>query len=223
MPRIDIDKIIDAPKTMEENTPVPESAKIVSTTDEEIKKKSGISPISAFLAYPTKACFTGEQKGEVIILLMRAHIVTIVPWLLVSLVLFFAPSFLFPLVFKYNILPALTIGQTTSFTLFWYLASFTYAFINFLFWFFNVYIVTNKQIVDIDWYSVISHKLSSAPLAKVQDITSRRMGVLAGVFDFGNVTIQTAGELPNFDFTNVPHPQLVVNRIKELTQNGGGP
>jgi hypothetical protein len=45
--------------------------------------------------------------------------------------------------------------------------------------------------------------------------------VLAGVFDYGNVTIQTAGELPNFDFTNVPHPQLVVNKIKELA-NGGG-
>ena len=117
----------------------------------------------------------------------------------------------------------MTMGQMTCFTLFWYLAGFTYAFINFLFWFFNVYIVTDKQIVDIDWYSVISHKLSSAPIVKVQDITARRVGVVAGVFDFGDVTIQTAGELPNFDFTNVPHPQLVVNKIKELLQNGGSP
>ncbi len=206
---------------MAENIPAPGEAKIVNDTDVELKRKSGVAPLSAFLAFPAKASFTGEQKGEEIILLMRAHTITTLPWLLLTSILFLVPSLLFPPLFRYNILPNLSAGQVTCLTLFWYLASFTYGFINFLFWYFNVYIVTNKQVVDIDWYSVTSHKLSSASIFKVQDVASRRNGVLAGIFDYGNVTIQTAGELPNFDFTNVPHPQLVVNKIKELA-NGGG-
>lgn len=225
MPRIDIDaidKITEPPKTMEENLPEVGAVKIGSATDEEIKKKSGMAPISAFLAYPAKAFFSGEQKDEEIILLMRAHVVTTLPWVLLTIILFMTPNLIFPLLFKYNILPVMSFGQTLCLNLFWYLCSFTYGFINFLFWYFNVYIVTNKQVVDIDWYSVTSHKLSSASIFKVQDVAARRNGVLAGVFDYGNVTIQTAGELPNFDFTSVPHPQLVVNKIKEIA-SGGGP
>jgi hypothetical protein len=221
MPRIDLDKIMEAPKTMEENTPEPGETRLVNDTDEQLKRRSGTAPLSAFLAFPDKTCFTGEQRGETIVLLMRAHAVTTLPWLLLTAVLFLVPSFLFPPLFTFNILPDLTAGQRLCLNLFWYLASFTYGFVNFLFWYFNVYIVTDKQIVDVDWYSVTSHKLSSAAVVKVQDVASRRNGVLAGIFDYGDVTIQTAGELPNFDFTNVPHPQLVVNKIKELSQPGG--
>ncbi len=78
--------------------------------------------------------------------------------------------------------------------------------------------MTNEQVVDVDWYSVIYRKISSAQISKIQDVTSKQGGVLAGVFDFGDVIIQTASELPNFDFSKVPHPQLVVRKLKELMQ-----
>lgn len=207
MPRIDIDVIEKPPE-----------AKVISTLDGEMKKGSGIAPLSAFLAFPANVSFSGEQSDEQVILLMRAHVITTVPWIITSLIIFMAPSFIFPLLFKYNIIPSLTGSQAFCAGVFWYLGGFTYAFLNFLYWFFNVYIVTNEQVVDVDWYSVIYRKISSAQISKIQDVTSKQGGVLAGVFDFGDVIIQTASELPNFDFSKVPHPQLVVRKLKELMQ-----
>ena len=72
--------------------------------------------------------------------------------------------------------------------------------------------------VDIDWYSLLHREMSLAQISKIQDVNAIQVGVLAGLFDYGLVTIQTAGEAPNFDFTNVPHPQLVVQKIQELMQ-----
>jgi hypothetical protein len=58
----------------------------------------------------------------------------------------------------------------------------------------------------------------------VQDLTYKTSGVLAVVFNFGNVAIQTAGQLPNFEFELVPSPERVVRIIGDLVEkarNGG--
>jgi hypothetical protein len=52
----------------------------------------------------------------------------------------------------------------------------------------------------------------------VQDASEKSVGVLASVFDFGNVFVQTAGEHQNIDFLFIPHPRLVVKKIEELMQ-----
>jgi len=192
--------------------------KIFTKIDEELEASSSSSAVSAFCAYPQGLQFSGKVDDEEVILFMRAHIVTNVPWILLVIILLILPITVVPVLFSMGALPTLSIGVSIVLTLFWYLGIFSYSLLKFLYWCFNVYIVTNERVVDVDWYSVINRDVTTAQIRQIQDVKGIQSGVFAGIFDFGIVYIQTAGTEPNFEYTNVPHPQLVVKKIQELKQ-----
>ncbi|MCL4390259.1 MAG: PH domain-containing protein [Patescibacteria group bacterium] len=216
MPRIKVD---DQQPTAPPPAPTPVSVTpppAKSQLDPELMQKSNSGIFSAFSVQPAVS-FNEAEEGEQILLLLRAHIVTNVPWIIISLFSLILPIILLPL---FSALGGLGLGAGTGFVfiLFWYAVTFTYAFLNFLYWYFNVYMVTDERVIDTDWYSVVVRKVSSCQISKIQDVSSTQVGALAGLFDFGNVEIQTAGEEENFEFENVPHPQLVAKQIQELMQ-----
>lgn len=83
----------------------------------------------------------------------------------------------------------------------------------FLFWYFNVYIVTTKNIIDVDFHSVLFKNIDVAPLRNIEDVSSSMGGILQAVFHYGNVFIQTAGTSRNIDFISVPKPHQVADFI----------
>lgn len=213
MPRIKIDDVEPDEVLKEEN---------LSSVDLELKEKSGSSTLSAFCAYPTGINFSGAEEAETIILLLRAHIVTNVPWILAVIGLALVPLVIFPFLIGLSVFPPVGIGTSVFVTLLWYAGVFTYAFVNFLYWFFNVYLVTSERVVDIDWFSLVNQKVSSTGISHIEDVNATRTGVLTSIFDYGSISIQTAGTEENFDFVNVPHPQLVAKKIDELMQKEEG-
>jgi uncharacterized membrane protein YdbT with pleckstrin-like domain len=102
--------------------------------------------------------------------------------------------------------------------MFWYLATFGFALASFIGWFFNIYIVTNERIVDIDFLYLLYKKFAEAELAKIQDIHYTSGGIFATIFNYGNVVVETAGEAPNIEFEAIPFPEKVVETIRELTE-----
>lgn len=171
---------------------------------------------SAFLESPKNVSFESQEKGESIIFLLRRHWITNVPWVIFSLVLL-----LFPLLYRmaisndsfFSVLPA---RYSLVGGLIWYLFSFLFILENYLIWYFNVYIVTNKRVVDMDFYGIIHKKVSEAPLRNIEDSTYFVSGIFPTLFNFGNIKIQTAAESPEFEFEQVPHPALVHDRINDL-------
>lgn len=233
MPRVSVDSVEPDANPAPKPTPkpvavsptksVPEpTAPIVSIpisdVDNELKQKSGTSLFSAFFAYPRGLTFNEQEEDEQIILLLRAHIITNLPWIITTLILLIVPLILFPLLAAIGVLPTLGVGLGFIITIFWYLGTFTYALLSFLYWYFNVYIVTDERIVDVDWYSIVYRKVSSCQISKVQDVSASQVGALSGIFDFGNVDIQTAAELDNFTFERVQFPQLVAKKLQQLLQ-----
>ncbi len=103
-------------------------------------------------------------------------------------------------------------------TLFWYLFTFGFILMNFLRWFFNIYIVTNQRVVDVDFIHLLYKEFSEARLEKVQDLSYKTGGIFAAFFNYGDVEIQTAAELPNFEFDAVPRPESVIQTISELVE-----
>lgn len=87
---------------------------------------------------------------------------------------------------------------------------------NFLNWFFNVYIITNKKIVDVDFHGILYKNISEAPLRNVEDVTSNVSGALEVIFNYGSVYVQTAGERREFEFENVSHPAKIRDIISDL-------
>lgn len=214
MARVSVDSTV---KTVEPLAPaeIPVTSKPSTPVDLEIENKSSNSFLSAFVSKPG-IVFSEKDPQEELILLLRAHVVTMVPWILITALMLLAPIVALPLVSFAGLAGVFGVGRTAALTIFWYLGTFTYAFLNFLYWYFNVYIVTDERVIDVDWYSVTQRKVSSTQIAKVQDVNASQGGVFAGMFDYGNIQIQTAGTEENFEFTAVPHPQLVARKIEEL-------
>ncbi|MFZ5845463.1 MAG: hypothetical protein ACOY0S_03280 [Patescibacteria group bacterium] len=183
------------------------------------KQRTVMTPLTCFAVAPRGVRFETQEAEENVILFLRQHLIVNLPWVLLSLVMILAPWVVFPFVWRFLQLPVtFPIGYLAVGTLFWYLAAFGFILTNFLRWFFNIYIVTNERIVDIDFVYLLYKEFSEARLSKIQDITYKTGGIVAALFNFGNVLIQTAGELPNFEFSAVPNPEKVVQTVGELAE-----
>jgi uncharacterized membrane protein YdbT with pleckstrin-like domain len=177
-----------------------------------IGDKEGKNPVASFVPLPQKVKFETQEKEEKIVLLLRRHWITNAGWILTGILMIFAPAIcrVVPLIaflpdrFKIIVL------------VIWYLLVLAFIFENFLIWFFNVYIITDERIVDVDFYSLAYRRISDAQIERIQDITYRTGGFLKSVFDYGDIFIQTAGGKAELEFESVPKPDKVVRVLNQL-------
>lgn len=182
------------------------------------------NPFAVFAPHPIGVFFAEQERGEKIILLLRAHLITLVPPFLITIFLFFVPfllSFVLNLI-EIEILDSLNPVQVFLLIVFWYLFTFGFAFYKFIFWYFNVYLLTNERVVDFDFRGILHKETSYAKLNQIQDVTPKSIGFFATFFHFGNVFIQTAGTKPEFEFHHVPRPDLVARLILEEVRKEEG-
>jgi len=168
--------------------------------------------------------FETQQEGEKVILLLRAHLVTQIPWVLLVIILLILPAFIGSIlslvsINLFSLIPARFVGVITAF---YYLLVFGYAFERFLKWYFNVYLLTNERIVDFDFYGVLYKAISDARLSQIQDVSAKTIGAIATFFNYGDILVQTAAESQEFEFLAVPKPDVVVRRITEELQKEEG-
>lgn len=182
---------------------------------------SRLKSLSAFLVSPAGVTFETQEEDETIVLLLRKHVVTNLLWILTSIIVFFLPFF-FPIAAPILNLTAIPTRFQFIGLLLWYLLTLSFVFQNFLMWYYNVYIVTNHRVIDVDFFSLLYKRISDAPLSKIQDVTYSMGGVASALFNYGDVFIQTAAEVPNFEFLAVPSPEKVVKTITSLMGKAGG-
>lgn len=172
--------------------------------------------LSSFLFMPDGMRFETQEPGEVIILLLRRHGVTNLPWLLTGLALIIFPVIILPLILINRTVPAAPPFLFNSIILLWYLFTFSYLLVNFILWYFTVSIVSNERIIDIDFLNVLHKKFSETRIAKVEDVTQRTGGFIQAFFNYGDVFVQTAANEQVFQFHAVPQPDEVVRIINQL-------
>ena len=80
----------------------------------------------------------------------------------------------------------------------------------------NTQIITNERIIDVNQKSLLNHATSELHINRCQDVTAEIKGLLATMFNFGNVQVQTAGEQERFVFQAIANPQDVAKLIMEL-------
>jgi hypothetical protein len=167
----------------------------------------------AFDLNPSNVHFESQLPGETVILILRAHPVTQIPWIINSF-------FLTILIVALNLILPIILGpgQILFFDFFGAALIFAYIWYNFLIWFFNVGIVSNLRIIDIDFHSILYKEVTAAKLDKIEEVTSKSAGYIGSLFDFGNVFVQTASSEVDIEFGRIPHPSQVVEIINNLTQ-----
>ena len=173
--------------------------------------------LSAFNLMPEGIHFETQDTNEVIILLLRRHWITNIPWIALSILLLVIPFLLVPFIAEGNIL-AISVPPSyiTLLVFAWYLLTFSYFFSQFLLWYFTVSIVTNERIVDIDYINILNKKFAATRISRVEDVTMRARGFFSSIFNYGDVVIQTAGKEQVFIFDAVPIPDRVVRVVNQL-------
>ncbi len=203
---VNAQKTESAPKTHKRRL-----ASEYSSVLREEKPNNGI--FAAFMPQPVGVGFESQHENEEILLVLRQHPVVNVVWITITLVLVMAPFLLFPLIPLQLILP----GVYMFFLMIaWYLFVTAYIIESFLGWYFNIYIITDERIIDIDFYSLIYKSVSEAKIEKIEDVTSTTAGFFGAFFNFGNIAIQTAAEKREFEFARVPQPAKISKFLNEL-------
>lgn len=176
-----------------------------------IKGKTS-SPFSAIIVQPNVFKFADQIEQEEIIMVVRQHWFVNLKWISLAILMCFSP-----LVLKF--LPIFDFVPVRFYfpsLLFWYLLTFALAFEGFLNWWFNVFIVTEERVVDIDFYNLLNTKVSDAELDKIQDVSYEVSGIAGTFLNFADITIQTAAEKLEIEVPNVPNPELVAKVLQNL-------
>ncbi|MBU2632280.1 hypothetical protein KKG52_01060 [Patescibacteria group bacterium] len=159
--------------------------------------------------------FEEQDSDEDVLLFTRAHFAVNLKWIL-WIVLFslippifivlntFSPFFNIP--FLYGI----------AFLSLFYLSLLLIFFIAFITWFYNISLVTNKRIIDVDFSDLIYHDVAATKLSQIEDIDYEQIGILRSFLNYGDLFLQTAGEKAHFDFLGIPTPRKASTIIHEL-------
>ena len=155
--------------------------------------------------------FGTQDDDEEILLLLRAHPIITLSWVINGLILLiilivvnivFQNSLTFPQLIMINFI---SVAMILSY--YWF---------NLLSYLFNVCIITNKRIIDVDYHAVLYREVCETQYNKIEDVTSRSSGYFASLFDFGDIYIQTAGTNANIELLKTPKSVEVENIINDL-------
>ena len=82
----------------------------------------------------------------------------------------------------------------------------------------DLWVITNQRIVDSLKSNPFSHRISTADLVNVQDMTVERHGVLQTMLNYGDIVCETASGTGDFVLSGIPEPsevQLLVDRERD--------
>lgn len=176
----------------------------------EYKEGTG-NPLSPFLFHPKKARFVNKEKEEKVVLIVRKHPITNLKWMLTAIAMMFMPLF-FSLVSFFS---DLNFDYRLILSIIWYLIVFAFVFEEFLMWFFHVNILTDERIIEVDFINIFHREMTDANIDQIQDVTVELGGGLRTFFNYGNVIIQTAAEVPRITFESVPKPDVIARILRE--------
>lgn len=129
----------------------------------------------------------------------------------------FAGFFFLPLLF-----PELMEGEMRSLFLFgeitFILAVWLYGFLVWIDYYFDIWIITDERIINIEQKGLFMRQVSEADYTKIQDVTAQIEGFLPTVINYGDVYIQTAAEKERFVFRTISRPYQIKDLLMQLAR-----
>lgn len=149
-------------------------------------------------------------------MLLRRHWWTNVSWILTALILAGLPIIFENFSQVFTFINLLSSDLKVLLLTVWYFLVGLFVLENFLIWYYNVFLVTNERVLDLDFYGLFHTESSEATLPQIQDVSSSRGGLAALFFNYGNVFVQTAAEEGKIEILGVPEPDKVHKIIIDL-------
>lgn len=167
---------------------------------------------STFVENPSGVSFHHKEPDEEIILFLRSHLITNAKWIAIMVIFAILPTVF---LFVGDTLPFPPIDSKFTFmlVLLYYLGLFGFAISSFLTWYFNIFIITKKRVVDIDFAGLIFHDVAETQFSLIQDVNYTQSGAIRHLLNYGDVFAQTAGGKENLEALGVPSPSKVTHFI----------
>lgn len=158
----------------------------------------------------------GESE-EIVMVIHRNWFYLLQQYILIFLVIgiFFGSLFVLPEYFP-GFLNGLEKPVSLFIQNFFMLAIWIYGFLIWVDYYFDIWIITNERIINIEQKGMFTRKVSEMTYAKMQDISTEVVGFIPTVINYGDIKVQTAGENENFIFRTVSDPYHIKNVIAEM-------
>lgn len=164
--------------------------------------------------------FQGQHENEQVLRIIHRHWFNIViQFIFVVLCSFFilgslsALPLLFPDMIDAGAVPFFHFIQNTLFLFLW-----LFGFLVWIDYYFDVWIITNERIVNIEQKGLFNRHISELRFSRVQDVTASVDGLVPTMLNFGDVYVQTASEEDHFIFRQVGDPFAVKDEVMRLAR-----
>lgn len=177
------------------------------------------NPFKSYAELPQGVTYQDQEEGECVAILLRRHPITNFRWAFIASVAALFPLLLTQIPYTdigLNGLAQIPVPIKQIIGLFWYTLIVGYVLQNLLIWYYNVYLITNQRIVDVDFKGLMHYASDEAALHQIQDVSHKQGGLWQLLFHYGTVHIQTAGTRQNLDFERVPLPARVADAVTDL-------
>lgn len=161
--------------------------------------------------------FDGQKEGEEILLVAHRHWFNVAIQFIATFLVFISIGFSY--LFLPTLFPAI-LGE--YFAIFNFLISLALMLVwvfSFLIWidyYFDVWIVTDRRIINVEQKGLFSRAVSELEHIRVQDVTTDVKGFFPTLLNYGDVFIQSAAEKERFQFECVPNPYAIKDLVMKL-------
>ena len=176
---------------------------------------------------PKNATFATQNKNEEIIIVLRKHIINNVPWILTTILLFLLPFVFYGAFGLYDhymngdallqggILQGFNQVYIWPVLFFYFSLIASYAYFQFLNWYFDLFIITNERYISIDFNILKGRTITDIPLTDIIDISERVLGFFPTIFGYGNIEFKTTSEKLSL-VENVPQTIWIRDSLADL-------
>lgn len=149
---------------------------------------------------------------ESLVLTVRKH------WLAFALANLYLPVLgLLPAVFRPAIQSFFSSNLLFAFAyLLWFLLLWSLFAVDWTNYYLDVWQITDERLIDVEQKGIFFRDEATTRLELIQDVTIETSGLLATLFGFGDIRVQTAGESREFIMRQVAQPEAVKAKIEEL-------
>jgi hypothetical protein len=172
---------------------------------------------AAYCQHPKGITFDNQEADEHVILFLRRHPITNLSWIIMGTFLLALPIAVLSIADMFtDLLFLVPLPYMLVIVGFYYLIVLGYLLLSFVSWFYNLGIITTKQIFDLDFHDIMYRNIAKSLIEDVIDVEFTQGGFLRSILNIGNVFIQTESLKPNFEFQSIPKPDKVTDIIINL-------
>lgn len=167
--------------------------------------------------------FQGQHENEAALHVIHRHWFNLFSHLFI--VIFFSCLLLGSLLVLPILFPEMLDAKNWRFFVFventFFIFVWIYGFLIWIDYYFDVWIITNERVVNIEQRGLFVREISDLNFSRVQDVTTEVKGIIPTILNYGDVYIQTAGETERFVFRQVGDPYHIKDMIIQLSRESG--